>query len=510
MYGCLFIPDFSVQAALRMEPEDSRKQLLHSSLAILDGPANLLRAVAVNAVARSLGTEVGMTKVQLEACGGIFLRKRSQVNEDSTRAALVDCASEFSPRVQLIEEAVLLDLTGTAKLFGDAKTTAAKLSDRGKEFGFALHVAFSSNPDTALYAARGFPGITIIPAGHEAVKLAPLPIDVLPITSEMLEILDSWGIRTLGALAALPSVEIVERLGREGFHLQMLAQAKTTRTLVPVEASSEFIESFEFEEPIETLESLTFILNRLIQQACNRLRSRALATNELRLTLELEVRQRRSGNDKSKEPYERAWKLPLPVQDGRVLFRLAHLDLEAMTFSAPIKKATIQLVPVKPRFTQADLFTPAAPEAEQLEITLARIRSVVGSTDSNGIACVGSPKLLDTHKPDSFAVEPFSSLPSKRQPCCVCLPVLSLHVFRPALETSVELNGEKPNSISLGRRTLHVLAAFGPWRSSGDWWNAVWAREEWDVALKTSEGIGVYRIFHDLICKQWFVEGVLD
>src|SRR5581483_7405376 len=179
--------------------------------------------------------------------------------------------------------------------------------------------------------------------------------------------------------------------------------------------------------------------------------------------------------------------------------RLAHLDLEAMTFSAPIKRATIQLVPVKPRFAQADLFTPAAPEAEQLEITLARIRSVVGSVDENGIACVGSPKLLDTHKPDSFSVEPFSSLPRKPQRCCLCLPVLSLHVFRPTLVTSVELNEEKPSSISLGRRTFRVVAAFGPWRSSGDWWNAAWAREEWDVALKTSEGIGVYRIFHDLI-----------
>jgi protein ImuB len=508
MYGCLFIPDFSVQAALRMEPEDSRERLLHSPLAILDGPANLLRAVAVNRVARSIGIDAGMTKMQLEACGGVALRKRSQANEDSAHSALVDCASEFSPRVQPVEHAVLFDLTGTEKLFGDARTTAQKLSARGKEFGFELHIAFSSNPDTALYAACGFSGVTIIPARHEASKLASLPISVLPVTSEMLDILDGWGIRTLGALAALPTVQIVERLGREGFQLQMLAQAKTARTLVPVEPSSEFIESFEFEEPIETLESLTFILNRLIQQACSRLRSRALATNELRLTLELEVRQLNNG--KNDERYEHAWKLPLPVQDGKALFRLAHLDLEAITFSAPIKKATIQLIPVKPRFAQADLFTPAAPEAEQLEITLARIRSVVGSTDDNGIACVGSPKLLDTHKPESFAVEPFSSLPGKRQTYCACLSVLSLHVFRPALATSVELNGEKPNSISLGRRTLRVVAAFGPWRSSGDWWNAVWAREEWDVALKTSEGIGVYRIFHDLICKQWFVEGVLD
>jgi protein ImuB len=449
-----------------------------------------------------------MTKIQLETCGGVSLRKRSQVNEDAARAALVDCASEFSPCVQPIADAVLMDITGTGKLFGDARTTVQKITLRGKEFGFRLHIAVSANPDTALYAARGFPGITIIPAGYEASRIASLPISVLPITSEMIEILDGWGINTLGELAALPSVEIVERLGQEGLHLQMLARCKTTRTLVPVEPSSEFLESFEFEEPIETLESLTFILNRLIQQACGRLRSRALATNEMHLRLKLEVRQLQNGNEK--ERYERVWKLPLPTQDGKVLFRLAHLDLEAITFSAPIKTAMIQLIPVRPRFAQADLFTPAAPEAEQLEITLARIRSVVGSIDENGIACVGSPKLLDTHKPDSFTVEAFSSLSRKHQTCCASVPILSLRIFRPALETTVELTKEKPCCVLLGRKNLQVLAAFGPWRSSGDWWDGVWARDEWDVALKTSEGIGLYRIFHDLIRKQWFVEGVLD
>jgi len=57
-----------------------------------------------------------------------------------------------------------------------------------------------------------------------------------------------------------------------------------------------------------------------------------------------------------------------------------------------------------------------------------------------------------------------------------------------------------------------VLAASGPWSSSGNWWNktAAWAREEWDVALKTFEGVGYYRIYLDRIRKQWFVEGVFD
>jgi len=59
---------------------------------------------------------------------------------------------------------------------------------------------------------------------------------------------------------------------------------------------------------------------------------------------------------------------------------------------------------------------------------------------------------------------------------------------------------------------MHVVAASGPWRASGHWWDRTtgWARDEWDVALKTSEGVGYYRIYLDRIRKQWFVEGKLD
>src|SRR5260221_5980335 len=46
---------------------------------------------------------------------------------------------------------------------------------------------------------------------------------------------------------------------------------------------------------------------------------------------------------------------------------------------SPIKKLTVEAVPVKPRMAQGNLFAPPSPETEKLEITLARIRGVVGS-----------------------------------------------------------------------------------------------------------------------------------
>ena len=513
MFACLVVPDFPVQAALRLEPEDAREVLKQSPIAILDGPASLPRVIATNHSARLAGIEMDMTRLQAETCGRVWLRKRSSANENAAQAALLDCATSFSPRVESTAPGtVIFDLAGTEKLFGSMHTIAQKIALHAAGFGFEVNVAIAANPDTAFYAARGFAGITIIAAGEEAERLASLPVDVLSASPEMLEVLDSWGIRNFHALALLPPVPLVERLGQEGLQLQKIVRCETRRPLAPAVAAADFEESFEFEQPVEMLESLTFILNRLLQQVCARLASRSLATNELRLKLELEARQLNSS--RNKEYYERTWKLPLPIQDAKVLFRLAYLDLEGNMQPAPIQKILVQAMPVKPRFAQSGLFVPASPETEQLEITLARIRGVVGSADENGIACVGSPRVLDTHKPDSFTVQPFSGMNEDEEmdSSSAAAPIISLRIFRPALETAVEVAEDKPCSVSLRKKKLRVLAASGPWRSSGNWWSAssAWARDEWDVALKTTEGVGFYRIYLDRIKNQWFVEGGFD
>lgn len=509
MFACLLIPDFPVQAALLLEPKDTREVLRRSPIAILDGPSNLLKVVALNDAARKVGIQVGMTKLQVETCKGVSLRKRSADNEGSAQDALLDCAANFSPRIESTSPGtVILDLAGTEKLFGSPENTSCKIAVCARQIGFHLRIAIAANPDTALYAARGFAGITVIPAGHEANQLAPLGVGVLPAASELLEILESWGIRTFRSLAALPSIALVQRLGQEALTLQKLAQGRLDRPLRIAEPTSNFIESYEFDDPVETLESIAFILNRLLQQICAQLVSHSLATNELRLTLELEVRQAR--NEKDGEQYRHEWKLPVPTQDRNILFSLVRLELERNTLSAPVKKITIEALPIKPRVAQGNLFAPPTPEAEKLEITLARIRGVVGDTDAVGISCVGSPRLVDTHKPDAFAVQLFSSTAAMHE-ALVVVPTLALRKFRPALETSVDLSEETPHFVQLWKKHRRVMAASGPWCSSGNWWSAaVWSREEWDVALKTFAGIGYYRIYLDRIKKQWFVEGVFD
>ncbi len=510
MFVCLYVPDFPCQAALLAEVSDAKRRFLHHANAVLDGPANLLKVVALNDSARKAGIRPGMTKLQVETCGGVYLHKRSEKNETSAHQALVDCANAFSPRVEsTCTSIVLLDLSGTQKLFGSVEHTAHRIFDDASARGFVLHIAVASNADAAHYAAKGFPGITVLPRGKEAQVLAPLSVALLPASPETLETLEGWGIRTFKALAELPEIALTERLGQAGLHLQRLAQGRVVRALVPVESITEFIESYEFDDPVEALESLAFILNLLLQQLCTKLVSQSLATNELRLTLRLEVRQQNETSES--EQYLHSWKLPFPTQDKNVLFTLLRLDLEKQTFSSPIKKVSVQAIPIKPRLAQGNLFAPPSPEAEKLEITLARIRGLVGSSDANAIRCIGAPKITDTYKPDSFTVEPFTTATCEMAERIPALP-LTLRMFRPALETSVELSGIVPHFVRLWSKHRRVIAASGPWCSSGNWWNKAlaWAREEWDVALKTQAGIGLYRIYLDRTCGHWFVEGMFD
>jgi protein ImuB len=511
MFACIFVPDFPVQAALWSEPEAVRDKLKKCPVAILDGPANLLRVIALNSAARMHGMELGVTKQQAGIFGNLTLYKRHEADEQNAQAALLDCADAFSPRVESTAPGtVIFDLSGTEKLLGPAERAAIKIKVHVHKLGFDAQIAIAANPDAALLAARGFPGITVIPRCHEAKRLGSLPLHVLSVSDEIAETLNRWGIHSLKAFGELAPVAVTERLGQEGLEFWRLARGEANRPLHPVAPPGDFEESFEFDDPVETVESLTFILNRLIQDLCARLLDRALATNELRLAFDLEVRQVRE--EQKGERFEHVWKLPFPVQDGKVLLRLVHLELESKTFSAPVKRINVQLIPMRPRITQENLFIPPSPETQQLEITLARIRGFIGSADVEGLQCVGSPVVLDTHKPDSYLLRRFSSEEVVSAVSPSALPIVAMRRFRPAPETSVEMNGEKPHFVSFHKKHLRVLSASGPWRSSGSWWNpaTAWLREEWDVALRTSEGVGYYRIYFDQVGKRWFVEGVFD
>ena len=407
MFAALYIPDFPVAAVVRCDPA-----LRGKAVAVLEGKPPVVTVAATNEQAAEIGIEPGMTKLQAAAYP-VELRQRSAEQEAAAHAALLDCAQAFSPRVEdTAADTVVLDIAGLERLFGPPAKLARSLAERASELGLEANVAIAGNPDAAIQAARGFTGVTVIPPGKQAERLGGLPVDVLEAAPEILETLDRWGVRNLRALAALPAVAIVERLGQEGLRLQKLARGAVERPLVPAEPPLRFEETMELEYPVELLEPLAFVLGRLLEQVCARLGARALATNELRLRLGLEDvscfefqvsrDQLETRNTKRETLFERAVRLPVPMLDARLFLKLLQLDLRAHPPSAPVSKVMLMAVPVEPRPGQGGLFLPESPAPDRLELTLARLAGIVGEQK------IGAAELVDTHRPDAFRMTRFA------------------------------------------------------------------------------------------------------
>jgi len=544
-FACIYVPNFPVAAVLRAEPE------LHAqAVAVLEGKPPLEKVLAVNEKAN--GIAPGMTKTQAELCAELVLRRRSSLQESAAHAALLDCAQSFSPCVEDAAcDTALLDLAGMEALLGPLPDIARAICCRAADLGLKANVAVATNPDTAVLAARGFSGVTVIPSGKEADRLGSLLVEVLftdrlegeekKETDRLLETLDRWGVRNLYALAALPEIALSERLGQKGLHLQQLARGTASRTLVPVETPLTFEEAVELEHPIVLLEPLAFLLNRLLEQLCARLGSRALATQELQLTLDLE---NRTGIDQEFENFgipsesdashdeiqsdsapqyfvssrqgrfSRTLRLPLPMLDAKLFLKLLQLELNAHPPGAPIVKLHLAAEPARPRSAQGGLFLSPSPEPEKLELTLARIAGMVGDNR------VGALELLDTHHPEGFRMRRFTSAPQESpsrnmpEPAEEQSAVTALRRFRPPLRAAVTLESSQPVRVVCAKKKEvqgEVLWKAGPWRSSGDWWEKeAWSRDEWDVALQNSSGIALYRLVHDLLGGGWFVEGSYD
>ncbi len=595
MFACIYVPDFPVEAIVRVEP-----LLRERAVAVLEGKPPLTRVISLNGNARFIGMEVGMTKLQAAvfvestkpdsgtngALRGFasdppqhsklaILRQRSPAQENSAHLALLDVAHAFTPQVEdTAVDTLLLDLVGLDRLYGTANKMGSNLVERVAAVGMEANIAIAANPDAAMHAARGFNGTTIIPAGKEQQRLGVLPVQILldafnlssqeqnrsksqtreheQLRAQMLDTLERWGVRDFRMLGLLPEHALASRLGEVGVKLWRLALGQETRTLVLCDPPQQFQEAMDLECPVETIESLSFILNRLLEQLCVRLEARALAVQELHLCLELDRRVadeetttlqeladscHLSRNVGSPPIFERSLRLPVSMRDVKVFLKLLQLDLAANPPGAPVKKIWLTAKPAPPRSAQRGLFLPITPEAEKLEITLSRIRAVIGERRA-GIA-----RLMDSHRPESFRLDRFIvASPGKKSPTledCIHRPALAMRMIRPVCRLQVHLEDGRPLSLSAETRQNsreklqgRVLWSAGPWRSSGDWWaenakpddtnveqSGPWDREEWDIALLCStkcatngeqDEVSLYRIYCDLATGHWFADASYD
>ena len=448
---------------------------------------------------RSGGPWVGSSKVELYAA----------LHGDSTDT-LVTIAREFSPRIQRHPSTLLragsgdvvLDVSGLERLLGNPSTIAAELARAG-----ALRVAVAPSQIAARLLARARPGVSVV-SGDLETALGDIPLAVLrdlvtdaddPIVTahpSPFDVMERWGLKTLGEFATLPARDLSARLGQPGIRLQRLARGIDARPLVPDPGTVRFVQSIELEWPIDALEPLSFVFARLLDPLSEALERADRGAAAIRLDLRLTDRT----------IHTRCLQLPAAMRDPRVLRTLLLLDLESHPPSAAVDIVTIEADPAPARIIQYSLLERALPSAETLATLTARLDALVGA------GCCGSAELLDTHRPDAFRMIPFTGS-AQRSPPQSFGGTSVLRRFRPPVAVRVTVERGRPVQMAIDRRGMpggRVVQAAGPWRTSGGWWDQAegpWDRDEWDLTFKDGAAC---RISRDRLSGIWFLEGVFD
>lgn len=527
MFAVIFIPNFSLQAVQRHEPD-----LRERTVALVDPALPKPVIVQLTSAARSYGVCEGLTASQAMArCAELTIKARSLPEEESATEVLLQTAYAFSPNIESTAPGgCTLELKGLPFQSNTdaASQWAEKLLEVLAQFYIEAKIGFATTPELALLAARAANPILVLQSANPKIDFHTARVESFPLLSleptlEIQEILRRWGIRTVGELLALGKDATAERLGPAAVELFNRVSPDSPRPLKLVTPPNEFAEQIDFEHEIETAEPLLFVLRRFIEQLSRRLELIYLVVAELHLRLGL------SSGDK----HERLFKIPSPTGNIDTLFRMLQTHLETVRTDSPITSLRLAAKPAKPEAQQFGLFESTLRDPNQFVETLARLTGLVGSENT------GTPELIASHKPDSFRMgvpefgsqterdiyaaltrtvqraqkssSPIRSLKrpedrAPKQPGFNTRTGLQLRRFRPPLASHIEFREGTPSLLRSPLFIGSIVEKRGPFFSSGNWWDAGrWAREEWDV--ETSDG-SLFRIFRS--GDGCFVEGVYD
>jgi protein ImuB len=517
MFAAIYIHDFSLQSALRHEPE-----LIPKTVVLMDPALTKPCVIQLTPTARASGICEGMSPSQAMArCGNLLVKTRSLPQEQAAMEVLMQTAYAFSPYIEATLPGVCtIELKGLAIQSNEsaAKEWAAEILRVLKQFHLDGQIGFAETPDLALLAARAAEQDSDIEIQERATDfVSRLPIEALDLPFEHFEILKHWGISTVGTFLALGKVRLAERLGPDIIKVFDRLSTHSIRPLKIAPPPETFAEEIEFENPIETLEPLLFILRRFVEQLSRRIELLYLVVAELHLKLGLT----------SGAGYERIFTIPSPTGSPETLFRTLHTHLENVRTDAPIASLRLSAKPGGPESHQFGLFETTLRNPNQFAETLARLAALCGSDR------VGTPVPEATHRPDAFRMQSADFSQSREKERSASLPGsqhtqrcdrrgmglnapmvsqrlragtarapavserisrgLPLRRFRPPLSARVEFRERRPVLIRSAVFNGVIADARGPFFNSGNWWeNNRWWREEWDV--EAADG-SLYRIF---------------
>jgi DNA polymerase-4/protein ImuB len=304
--ACCWIPLFALRCEVARRPELAS----HPQPLALLAPDASRRLWQVAPLARRAGVKPGMTVSQaIGLCPSLKLCEPDPVHYDEQFALLLAALSAVSPVIEPAELGrVFVGTDGLEGLYGapekivEAIKCGVRNAECGIEVGSQLVHSALHTPHSALRlgwgkgkfvswvaATRARPGgAVIVRPGEEMNFLASQPIAVLPLDPDTHRRLLQLGIKTLGALAALPEEAVVSQFGRAGRRVWRLAAGRIAEPVVGRVVPEPIVAALTFFSGIGERELLEHALDQLLERALRNPRRIGWRVQVVRVRAELE------------------------------------------------------------------------------------------------------------------------------------------------------------------------------------------------------------------------------
>ncbi len=457
--ACLLARHLPVQVERQHSPSLSERPLVVGGRPWDDG-AVLDCCPQAEAAGVSPGTRLSRAEKLCPAAR--FLPSRDELYR-AAQDVLAETAGDFTPTVETAGLGFLYaDVSGLERRFASDTCLAHQMArEAARVSGLEVEVGIGSAKFMAEQAARAArPGTgCAVPPGQEQAFLSPLPLSALPADPEMRRRLHLLGVRTLGALAALPRLAVVRQFGPRAGPLHDLARGVDPR---PVHADAPPLaleRTRAFNDPLSDRAPLLAHVDRMATELAQTLSNRGYQAEGLRLRLE------------EQDGGEHTVGMPIkpPSADPEKLSRLACRLLGELAPAGPVAACSLIIYPLRPFHlgaTQLALFS-GAPERRQewLREVLRRLRERFGEM----IVVVAS--LIAPPPPRSIQV-------------------------------TTDLSG-LPRALVWHDRIREVLVITETWRERRYWWSRPVERDYF--RLETADG-QMRVIFRDARDDRWLLE----
>jgi len=480
-YAALHLPGLPLTCLLAREQIDSS---LPAAL-LSSGKREKSSLLHLNEIANSFQLSIGMNTTRaLARCPELTLYDADSKLETQARAEALALLDTFTPDYEDTgADTFLLDLSTV--LFASREEWLHQALEISRQLGLPLNLSLADTPDLAHLAALScqtssslrYQPKASLSVLSEPPSICDLPLDLLrrnrAFPLPQADLLQLWGLRTLGDLIDLPRQGLGERLGPELARLHDVLTGKHHRLLKLSRPRQDYQTSHHFEPPVEGVDPLLFMARRLLQALCQRLASQQRAAEALHLVLSFE----------NGAAYSRQLRQSEPTLDPDILLRSLHTHLDSFHAPAPISEFHLRLLPTLPHQAQHQLFQRGLSDPHKFADTLKRLSGVVG------IDQLGIPQPAGNHRPGEFDLHPLEAdlnipTPSEPIPAYSRLP---LKRQRPPLVVRVasEKRGRhlQPLALLSGPHQGTIQDFRGPFPLSGSWWESPWQQSEWDVAL---------------------------